>query len=347
MKIPQAKKLKSGEWRIQLRLNGKSVCILANSEKECKRKAQLIKAQYLNDTAKKKKEEKTDPTLGAAIDAYIEKYKSVLSPSTVRNYMSFRKHRFPNYIDNKLSKIDWQSMIDDELKTKTPKTVKNGWSLVHSTLKMLNFPIPEVRLAPVPENELPFLQPEEIKPFCDAIKGDIAEIGILLELQGLRRSEAKGLTWKNVSLSKGTIYVHDARVQGPDSKFVLKDTTKNKSSTRTIPIMIPQLEEALKAEKDKTGPVVKVAENTLLRHCKEACKRAGVTICGNHGLRRSFASLGYHLGLTERDLMRLGGWSDWQTLHRVYIKLATSRNEAVNGKIKEFYREGREETTAQ
>ena len=34
----------------------------------------------------------------------------------------------------------------------------------------------------------------------------------------------------------------------------------------------------------------------MLTHTKAACERAGVTVVGNHGLRHSFASLGYHLG---------------------------------------------------
>ena len=68
--------------------------------------------------------------------------------------------------------------------------------------------------APIrPGKEIPFLQPEEIPKFIKAVEGDIAEIPILLELQGLRRSEAKGLDWKDVDLGKGTIRIHSARVQ--------------------------------------------------------------------------------------------------------------------------------------
>ena len=72
---------------------------------------------------------------------------------------------------------------------------------------------------------------------------------------------------------------------------------------------------------------------------KECRREAGVTVVGNHGLRHSFASLGYHLGISERQLMELGGWSDYQTMHKIYIRVAQSSEEAAKNKISEFFAE--------
>jgi hypothetical protein len=47
MKTPKPRKLPSGSWFIQLRLDGESVPITASTERECVRKAQLIKAENL------------------------------------------------------------------------------------------------------------------------------------------------------------------------------------------------------------------------------------------------------------------------------------------------------------
>ena len=44
MYIPEPKETPSG-WRIQLRINGQSIPVLADTPKECKRQAALIKAQ--------------------------------------------------------------------------------------------------------------------------------------------------------------------------------------------------------------------------------------------------------------------------------------------------------------
>lgn len=93
MKVPEPRKLKSGSYFIQLRLNGVSVPVTARTAKECKRQAELIKAEH---RAGKRvvQEHKSDPTLGQAIDAYIASRRNVLSPSTIRGYEMIRRHRF-------------------------------------------------------------------------------------------------------------------------------------------------------------------------------------------------------------------------------------------------------------
>lgn len=249
-------------------------------------------------------------------------------------------------MDKKVSDIDWQDMVNAELRTVGPKTVKNAWGLVRSSLTDRKLPAPEIKLPQVPVKEIPFLQPEEIIPFCGAIKGDMAEIAVLLELQGLRRSEVKGLDWENIDLKNKKIKIRGARVQNKDGHFVHKETNKNVTSTRTVPIMIPQLLEALTAVKNKTGPVVLISTSTMLKHTNNACRAAGVTIVGNHGLRHSFASLGYHLGLSERQLMDLGGWADYMTMHKIYIRLAEADKRAANNAVFDFFKNANENANA-
>ena len=101
--------------------------------------------------------------------------------------------------------------------------------------------------------------------------------------------------------------------------------------------MIPRLYDLLKAEPEKKGAVVKIAANTMLRNIKDACEAAGLTKVGNHGLRHSFASLGYHLGLSERQLMQLGGWSDYTTMHKIYVRVAAEDEKAAQNKIAAFF----------
>ena len=85
MKVPQPRKLKSGTWFCQLRLNGVSVPVTGATETECKNNAAVIKAQHKAGQMEIRAKGKT-PTLSQAIDAYIEKRKSTLSPSTVTGY---------------------------------------------------------------------------------------------------------------------------------------------------------------------------------------------------------------------------------------------------------------------
>lgn len=341
MKVPTPRKLPSGNYFIRLRLGGEDIGITAPTAKECLRQATFIKAEHLAGKRTPPSSSAVE-TLGEILDAYIAKSEPVLSPSTIRGYSQIRSERFQDYMYQLPEAIDFQAMINQEVKSKSAKTVKNAWGLVRSALADSGRPVPKVKLPQVPVKEIPFLQPDEIAPFCDAVRGDLAEIPILLELHGLRRSEAKGLDWKDIDLKRGTIRIHSSRVQGKNGDFVTKQTNKNRTSSRTIPIMIPQLHDALAAVPEKKGPVVTIAENTMLRRTKWACQRAGVTVVGNHGLRHSFASLGYHLGLNERQLMELGGWADQGTMHRIYVRLAASSRTSALEKLTQFFKNGNE-----
>ena len=337
MKIPKAVKLKSGEYQIRLRLGGQSISVRASSMAECKRRAATIKGEY--NASLVSNNSNSCLSLRQIVQKYIDAMTPVLSPSTIRGYDQIVRNRFTAYIDKPMSMIDFQAMIGDESKKLSAKTVKNSWGLLRSAISYAGLPVPSVKLPAVPVKEIPFLQPEEVRPFCREISGDLAEIPILLELQGLRRSEAKGLDWKDVDLKHETICVHSSRVQNKDGDFVRKATTKNRSSTRIIPIMIPQLRTALERVESKSGPVVTVAENTMLKHTKAACIRAGITVVGNHGLRHTFVSVAYHQGLSILQIMELGGWADYQTIQKIYLRITQSARKAAPELVSVFFQE--------
>ena len=338
IKTPKPRKLKSGTWFIQLRLNGQSIPVTAETDTECTIKAELIKAEYRSGKRTVTKKSVSSMTLEDAMDQYIIECKAVLSPATIRGYEYIKKKRFPKYRNKKLSTIKWQQMINDELEDVSEKTVKNAWGFVTPSLKSAGFPVPEVKLAKVPVNEIAFLQPEEIKPFCEALKGRSFEIPALLELHGLRLSEVLALDWSNVDCDKWIMTIKGARVRG-SSGMVDKATNKNETSTRKVPIMIPQLKDAMNAVTDKTGRVAHMNQSALLKDVKRTCKRAKVTEVTNHGLRHSFASLCYHQKISERQLMQWGGWADFQTMHRIYIRLAASAETEAAKTMEQFFNE--------
>lgn len=338
IKTPKPRKLKSGTWFIQLRLNGQSIPVTAETDTKCTIKAELIKAEYRSGKRTVAKKSVSSMTLEDAMDRYIAECRPVLSPATIRGYEYIKKKRFPKYRDKKLSAIKWQKMINDELEDVSEKTVKNAWGLVTPSLKSAGFPVPEVKLAKVPINEIAFLQPEEIKPFCEALKGRSFEIPALLELHGLRLSEVLALDWSNVDCDKWIMTIKGARVRGSDG-MVDKATNKNETSTRKVPIMIQQLKDAMNAVTDKTGRVAHMNQSALLKDVKRTCKRAKVTEVTNHGLRHSFASLCYHQKISERQLMQWGGWADFQTMHRIYIRLAASAESEAAEAMTQFFAE--------
>lgn len=336
MKIPEPKKLPSGSWNIYLRLGGEGISITRNGKTECRNAAQLVKSEYLAGKRITVNREVREKTLKEVQTEYLKKNRPVLSPATQRSYESYIKNRWPGYRDRSLKDVDWQEMINNELGKVAEKTVKNAWGLVTPALKAAGYPVPNVKLAKVPVKELAFLQPDEIVKFVDTAKGRRYEIAALLMLHGLRLSEVKGLRWRDVDLKRGVLTVHGAEVRGPDG-LVRKDTNKNETSTRAVPVLIPRLTEILTEGQgaDPEEQIVKTHPSNLLEDVKRCCRQAGVTVVTCHGLRRSFASLGYYADVPERQIMSWGGWKDFQTMHRVYIKLAAIGEQKSKKKMTE------------
>lgn len=337
MNIPKPEKLPSGSWRIRMRVRGEDVSITRERKEDCVNEARIIKAKLLGGQSRKRASKETKKlTLKEVQDKYITANTPVLSPATVRSYKSYAQNRWGTYKDKQIGNIDFQKMINTELETVSEKTVKNAWGLVRPALEFVGFPVPSVKLASVPVNEIAFLQPDEIKPFLKAVEGRSYEIPALLLLHGLRLSEVLGLQWENVSLKNGTVTVKGAKVRGT-SGLVQKKQNKNQTSTRTVPILIPRLLSLLKASHSVSGPVVVINPSNLLDDVKRASERAGGTIVTCHGLRHSFASLCYYLEIPERQIQEWGGWKDRTTLHRIYIRLTAAGESEARTKVTAFF----------
>ena len=332
MKVPEPRKLKSGSYFIQLRLNGISVPVTAFSAKECKRQAQLIKAEHMAG----KRPVSASVTLSDAIDAYIAKRKNTLSPSTIAGYRRIQKNRFQSYMNRRLADLDLQAMVDGE--NVGPTTIKNSIRLVQSVLRENGYQYKKVSLPVRVPKPRPYLEPEQVKILVASVRGSRAELPVLFALHSLRRSEIMALDWKNIDLKNNRFTVSGAVVKNEDNQYVAKEQNKNVSSARTLPIMIPQLADALQAVKDKQGKVVPYSAEQIWSMINTACEEAGLPKVGTHGLRHTFASLAYHLGLSELETMELGGWSDSTTMHRIYTHLAQADRLKAENKLSAFFK---------
>lgn len=317
MKVPTPKKLPSGNWFIHLRLGGENIPVTASNKAECINTARMIKAEY---KAGKRLQVRQPITLGDALDKYIASRENVLSPSTIIGYKDIRRNRFQPCMGKPLDKIDWQQAVNNE--GKSPKTIKNALGLMRSVYKDNGLTLPDVRLPAAVKSERPWLTAEEITRFVELVHGTPCEIPALLALHSLRKSEVCGLEWSDIDLKAGTIRVNGALLLTESGEWVKRKQNKTLSSTRTVPIFIPALTEALEAVEDKTGYVVKVHPETPYRQIQDVCKGNGLPLVGWHGLRHSFASLCYSQGVNELTCMQLGGWSDYQTMRKIYTHIA-------------------------
>ena len=336
MKLPEPKHTKSGDYAIQLRLDGQSIYIHGRTQRECRDKARLYKSEYLAGVRSVKLDAKT---LSQAINDYICRRQNTLSPSTIEGYRRIQKNRFKKEMALPLdSKIDWQTVCNAEALLCSPKTLQNSFRFIVSVLRENGLTVPRVTLPPLTGKPRAWLEPEQIKVLVSSVSGDAA-FPVLLGLHSLRRSEILAVTWDDIDLKNGTIRVSGAVVMDENRHYVEKPTNKTMSSARTVPIMIPELKAALEAvpAEQHTGRIVKYSPHYVGRAVDLACRRAGVPEVGTHGLRHSFASLAYHLGLSELETMRLGGWSDAQTMRKIYTHLSEGDRLKAENKMKSFY----------
>lgn len=338
MKVPEPRKLPSGTWFIQMRLNGVSVPVSASTKKECIRQAQLIKAEH--QAGARTITYKSEKTVSEVMSAYIDSIRKTASPSTVRGYVTICNNRFLSVANTPAKKVpNWQAVIDREAEIVSAKTLKNAWGFLCTSLRHEGITPPNVHLPQIIPAEKLWLEPEEILRFIPLLKGESFEIPALLALHGLRRSEILALTYEKIDLSSKTITVHGSAVLGEGNVLVHKQTNKNSSSHRIVPIMIPELIAAIERKRDRrqTDLIYTGNVNTLYTQINRLCKANGLPEVGVHGLRHSFASLAFHLGLTEQETMELGGWSDYTTMRKIYTHLAAVDRLRSKNKISEFF----------
>ncbi len=334
MKLPKPRKLKSGNWNVEIMLDGKRLSHTAPTKKECDQWLLKMKSHHADGHGIVHIE---NATIGSAMDAYIESRSNVLSPSTIRGYKMIRKNHWRSIEGKNPTAIqNWQAVVNQESNgTKSAKTMKNSWALLSSSLKFIGYPVPNVRLPQIVHEEKEFLQPDQIQTMVSVARDSDIEMEILLGLHGLRRSELYALKKKNIV--NGVIQVRGSVVPS-ENGVVYKETNKTKSSRRDVPIMIPRLQELIDNLPGDSDTLL--CSSSFARSwvkLKRLCRENNLPEISMHGLRHSFASLCYHLGIQELETMRLGGWSDLNVMRKIYTHLADKDKEEARNKLKGFF----------
>lgn len=340
MYIPEPRKNKNGTWSIQLRVNKTSMSINAESAKECRHRAAIIKAEALAATRPVKK---SDLTLTQAIDAYIKKLPPDTSPATIRSYRSIQKNRFPNVMGKKvqdLASYDWKQEINNALRQYAKKTVKNSWGLIKSVLDENGVHIEEkfaTDRRPKKKKKYVWLEPDEIRRFVAAAKDDPLCVPMLLALMSMRIAEIDALRWENIQPDADFIQTTGTRIMDEHNQWVEQEEYKTEDSDRQVPLIIPELRAAIKRDWKPEGKLLEVHQMTLRRAVDRTCAKAGVKRVTVHQLRHSFASLSAHLGIPKEISMEIGGWSNDKIMNEIYTHIARSDIERYRNRMWSFY----------
>ncbi len=187
---------------------------------------------------------------------------------------------------------------------------------------------------------------EELQMLFEAVKGDLIELPVILSaFYGLRRSEALGLKWSAIDFEQKTLCIkHTVCRISVDGKDVIvrKDTTKNKASLRTLPL-IPDVEKLLLEARKKQESNRRKCRNAynkefldyicvddmgnllrpdyLSQHLQIVLKKNNLKHIRYHDLRHSCASLLLASGVSLKEIQDWLGHSDYSTTANIYSHL--------------------------
>jgi len=191
-----------------------------------------------------------------------------------------------------------------------------------------------------------FLKESETVELVNAVKGHRLELGVLLgAFYGLRRSEIVGLRWESINFEANAITIeHTVTVATIAGKNVIvaDDTTKTKSSYRTLPL-IPIIRTKLlmvKEEQEQHRKLCGKSYNTAEGHYiytdalgnrikpdylssefPKFLDKHGFRRIRFHDLRHSCASLLLANGVTIKEIQDWLGHSTFKTTADIYAHL--------------------------
>ena len=286
---------------------------------------------------------------------YMEKWLYIIKSSvafpTYASYSTTVKKIVAPYFREKevtlknLTAKDIQEFYLRELERVSASSVIHYHANIHKALKYA-VKIDLIDVNPADKVERPkkdryvgsFYDADEVNALFEAAKGTKLELPILFgAFYGLRRSEAIGLKWDAIDFDQNTITIrHTVTSCDLDGKRILvaADTTKTKSSMRTLPL-VPFMRERLLALKDEQednrrlcgrsyikdyigyvcvneiGDLIK--PHYVTESFPKLLKANGLRHIRYHDLRHSCASLLLANGVPMKQIQEWLGHSDFST----------------------------------
>lgn len=348
-KLPKAKKLPSGNWRIQFQIDGERYSVTGESPTDAKEKADKKARDIL---AGKEKERNIPFTVDKAIEKYIEAKKGILSPSTIKGYNACRKNYLQSIKNIKLKDLtqeDIQIAVSiDAINGKSPKTIRNAHGLLSAVLDIyrpgmrLNTTLPQKK-----KYEARIFTEEEMQKVWKASIGNKYALPILFaSWLGLRMSEIRGLKFSDIE--NGRIHIQRAIVAGENGDVV--KGTKTTSGDRWIKLPDTLINAISIVFSDRYGSdeakmdnyICPYDDNAIYKNFISICKEAGVKPCRFHDLRHFAASEAMTLGVPDKYSIKRFGHKTDNMLKTVYQHTMKERedyfSDVIDEKMQDLYK---------
>ncbi len=293
------------------------------------------------------------------MEQWLDIIKSSVAVPTFASYSTSVKRIIAPYFREKeitlknLTAKDIQEFYLKELERVSASSVIHYHANIHKALKYA-VKIDLIEVNPADKVERPkkdrfvgsFYDADEVNALFEASKGSKLELPILFgAFYGLRRSEAIGLKWDAIDFEHDTITIrHTVTSCDLDGKRILvaSDTTKTKSSMRTLPL-VPFVKEQLlalrKEQKEnrrlcgrsynkeylnyvcvnEIGDLIK--PHYVTESFPKLLKANGFRPIRFHDLRHSCASLLLANGVSMKQIQEWLGHSDFSTTANIYAHL--------------------------
>lgn len=277
---------------------------MQGSSKRAKLQSELLARQWKLSA---EDEEIYGPTVGTAMENFIEKRRKVLSPSTITNYELFVPYfkSIAHISINDIKTADIQPLVSEWGLNLTAKTIKNRISFLLTVLDdaecdrkfKIVFPKNPSRKVKAPELE-------DVQRLIRYAPEDLLPIIYLAAVGSMRRGELAGLKQSDISREMRLIYVHTDVVKS-GKEWVLKNFTKN-GIARTVEL--PQFIIDLIPKSDNPNDFVFGLNPSQISNRYDRYRRKLGLSCSLHSLRHFAASFRSDLNIPRKYIEEVGGW---------------------------------------
>lgn len=334
------KKLPSGSYRIRvfshIDENGKKIY---KSFTDPDKKKVVKWAHEFQDNRHEIEYQDTEITFAKALEDYISSKEAVLSPSTIREYRRAQKKEYSGintlYVSRITSK-DLQYFVSHLSRTKSPKSVRNIYTLALSAISMHTDKTFKVTLPQKEIIEYDTPDDREVKILLENASDKLKLCIYLSAIGTLRRGEICGLKYSDILRDMNAIYVHADVVQDQNNKWVYKPSPKNTSSVRRV--MLPEKIIKLMGEGDPDDFILDMTPNSITSAFCKLRNKLGLK-CRFHDLRHYAATIRMYMGIPMKEIQAVGGWSSPAVLQKVYVNQLKSKSVEYTKKANEYFEE--------
>ena len=349
--MAKARKLKSGNWNIQILdyVDESGKRHVASFTAPTKAEVEYMAAKHKKERPKKETREKLDITVEEVIDRYIQ-LSQVLSPTTLQAYRKIKAYAFQEIMKTPVRLLDdikvqeavnaecRRPLSRDPSKTIQPKTVINEWGLLAAALRAVCNVSYNVKLPKKQKHVRELPDPAEV---LQAISGTAIELPCLLAMWlSFSMSEIRGLKCSDVRNGYITINRVVVEIGGQP---VEKENAEVETRLRRhrLPAHIQDLiykTDAWKEYKEDRQDrfLIPLSRFSIYDRWQTICEHNGFSMTF-HDLRHMNASIMLALNVPEKYAMERGGWKSPVVMKEVYQHTMSKEREKVDDLIDSYF----------